>query len=394
MRVMKGSLIEILACPACLTAPLEIQIRTRRYDEIVEADLLCPRCRASYRVEDGIPIMLTDLSRQKTQDGTERKLQEKHKEVREANITYYDAVAQVYEDEVEQEVHQSESNQRRMDRIVESLARKTEGRLFLDLGCGTGNVLKLGNRHFHRAVGLDVSLNMLKVARQNGLEVIQGDTLFLPFKPSLFDAVSIFSVLHHIYDYNLAFSQIGRVLKTGGYLYSDWDPTRKPQPSDRKIAWGIYRLLHGAFEGIRPLKHKLRLALKRQNPETTPVNFAKIRPDLTETQAKAEFHNITDESNRGIDFRKVESQLVAQGFQEIQPTYHQSGLTVDQLRGVPLIKTRLLAGLGFDPEPFLENIQILARKGVDVRKQTSQPGAGELQKRQTRDPRHEPAIAS
>jgi len=361
---MKESLIEILACPACQTTPLEMQVRTRRCEEIVQADLLCPRCRVCYPVKDGIPIMLTHSDRQKLQEMTDSESQNKHTEVRDANITYYDAVAEVYDDEVEQTVHQSESNQRRMDQIVESLARKTKGNLFLDLGCGTGNVLKLGQRHFGRTIGVDVSLNMLKVARRNGLEAVQADTLFLPFKASVFDVVSVFSVLHHIYDYHLVFRQVSRVLKAGGYLYSDWDPVRKPLPTDRKFAWGIYQLVHGVFEGIRPLKHKLRLVLKTQDSKSDPVDFAKIRPDLMETQAKAEFHNITDKSRRGLDFSTVKGQLEAQGFGEIQSTYHQSGLRVDQLSGVPSLKARLLAGLGFDPEPFLENIQILARKGT------------------------------
>ncbi len=359
---MKEDLIDVLSCPACLTAPLEMQVRVYRCNEIIEADLLCLRCGNRYSVRDGIPIMLLDPDPRSSGQAIDVNSETKHREVRDANITYYDAVAEVYEDEVEQAVHQSEFNQRRMERIVKSLAQETEGNLFLDLGCGTGNILKLGQKHFQKAVGVDVSLNMLKVARRSGLEVVQADVLFLPFKKSIFDVVSIFSVLHHILDYSLAFGQIGRILKAGGYLYSDWDPTKKPRPTDRKAAWGIYRLVHGVFEGIRPLRNRLRLRAMPRDHQASPVNFARIRPDLTTTQAKAEFHNMTDESHRGVDFLRVKSQLETQGFEEIQPTYHQSGLRLDQLSGVPRLKARLLSGLGFDPEPFLENIQILARK--------------------------------
>ncbi len=282
--------------------------------------------------------------------------------MRDANIVYYDAVAEVYQNEVEQCIHQGEENQRRVRQVVMDLAQKTQRKLFLDLGCGTGNLLKWGAVHFQRAVGVDVSFNMLRMARHNGLEVVQADALFLPFRKSICDVVSIFSVLHHIVDYGLVFGQVQRVLKSGGYLYSDWDPTRKPQPTDRRTAWGVYRLVHGMFEGIQPLKHRLRLCLQHHHSNTDPINFALLRPDLTETQAKAEFHNITHESCRGLDFLRVKSQLEAEGFEEIKPTYHQSGRTLKQLTGVPFLKARLLAGLGFDPEPFLENIQILARK--------------------------------
>ena len=376
---MKNDLIDLLACPACQTSPLEIQVRSRRAEEITEADLTCSRCGRSYPVKDGIPVMLTNLDEQPSsqvdnQKGgkdIDQKPNKMHKEVREANIAYYDAVAEVYEDEVEQAIHQSDSNQKRMDEIIKGLSEKTQKGLFLDLGCGTGNVLKLGNKHFKRAIGVDISFNMLKVARQSNLEVIQADTLSLPFKPSLFDVVSIFSVLHHLYDYHLVFNQMSRVLKICGYLYSDWDPTKKPSPGDRKIAWGIYQLVHTLFAALRPVKHKLKLVLKREDSAIAPVNFMKMRPDLKEIHAKAEFHNITEEQRRGIDFEMAKNQLELQGFGDIQPFYHQSGLSIDQLKGVPFLKSRLLAHLGFDPEPFLENILILAKKKRELPEKTS-----------------------
>jgi ubiquinone/menaquinone biosynthesis C-methylase UbiE/uncharacterized protein YbaR (Trm112 family) len=359
---MKQDLIDVLSCPACLNAPLEMQVHVCRCNEIVQADLFCQRCGNRYSVRDGIPVMLLDADTRSSGQTTDGSFETKHREVRDANIVYYDAVAEVYQNEVEQSIHQGEENQRRVRQVVMDLSQKTPGKLFLDLGCGTGNLLKWGAMYFEKAVGVDVSFNMLRMARQNGLEVVQADALFLPFRKSICDVVSIFSVLHHIVDYGLVFGQVQRVLRSGGYLYSDWDPTRKPRPADRRVAWGIYRLVHGMFEGIRPLSHRLRLCLKQRDSSTDPIDFALLRPDLTETQAKAEFHNITRESCRGLDFIRVKSQLEAEGFQEIEPTYHQSGRTLNQLTGVPFLKARLLAGLGFDPEPFLENIQILARK--------------------------------
>jgi ubiquinone/menaquinone biosynthesis C-methylase UbiE/uncharacterized protein YbaR (Trm112 family) len=363
---MKADLIDLLLCPVCQAGPLEIHIRDRRVQEIIEADLTCQHCGRSYPVTEGIPVMLADTDGQQRSSETLCSSSHRHREVREANIEYYDAVAEVYEDEVEQAVHQGDSNQRRVETMVKDLAEKTRNDLFLDLGCGTGNVLKLGNKYFKRAIGVDISFNMLKAARQNNLEVVQADVLSLPFHSSLFDVVSVFSVLHHIYDYQKVFAQISRVLKRGGYLYSDWDPTRKPSPGERRVAWGIYRLVHGLFAALSPIKHRLKPLLRPEDSATAPLNFMKIRPDLEEVHAKAEFHNITEEERRGIDFEKVESQLQRQGFDDIRPSYHQSGLSYDQLRGVPYLKSRLLAALGFDPEPFLENILILARKKKDL----------------------------
>jgi ubiquinone/menaquinone biosynthesis C-methylase UbiE/uncharacterized protein YbaR (Trm112 family) len=356
---MKNNLLEILACPICPESSLDLKIFNQKKDEILLGELRCSNCNETYLIQEGIPRMVP----RPQGNFVEKKNQNpEHYEVREANIAYYDSVAEVYENEVEQAIHQCDFNQRRIDQMVRSLAEKTQKELFLDLGCGTGNVLKFGKKYFKRAIGVDISFNMLKQARQNGLEVIQGDILFLPFKPLLFDVVSIFSVLHHIYDYNQVFTQIHRLLKNGGYLYSDWDPTKKPSPDGRKIAWGIYQLTHNLFSSLRAVKGKLKPVLKKENPENSPLEFLKIRPDLKQIHSKAEFHNITKEEERGIDFQIVKSQLELQSFGEIQSFYHQSGLPLDQLRGVPFLKSKLLSFLGFDPEPFLENILILAKK--------------------------------
>ena len=362
---MKNDMLEILACPNCPEASLDLKIFNQENSEITLGELSCPNCKETYPIQDGIPRMVP----RPQGNFVEKKNQNlKHYEVRDANITYYDSVAEVYEDEVEQAIHQHDFNQRRMDQMVKSLSEKTQRELFLDLGCGTGNVLKFGKKYFKRAIGVDISFNMIKQARQNGLEVIQGDILFLPFKSSLFNVVSIFSVLHHIYDYNQVFAQIHRLLKNGGYLYSDWDPTKKPSPDSRKFSWGIYQLAHNLFSKTEAVKERLKFLFKENNSKTAPINFLEMRPDLKEINAKAEFHNITKVEERGIDFLKVRNQLELQGFIDIQTFYHQSGLALDQLKGVPFLKSKLLTFLGFDPEPFLENILILATKKGNLEK--------------------------
>ena len=361
---MKSDLLEILACPCCPDSSLNLRVFKQERGEIFLGELRCSACNEIYLIQDGIPRMIPRTKECSTEarKDSQRELDLKHYEVREANITYYDSVAEVYEDEIEQAVHQSESNQRRIDQMVKSLAEKTQKELFLDLGCGTGNVLKFGEKYFRRALGIDISFNMLKQTKRNNLEVIQADTLFLPFKSSLFDVVSIFSVLHHIYDYHPVFNQIKRVLKNGGYLYSDWDPTKKPSPDARKISWGIYQLVHNLYSSLKTAKEKLKFIFKVDNSNKASIDFLKMRPDLKEINAKAEFHNIRKVEERGIDFLTVKNQLELQGFADIQAFYHESGLTLDQLTGVPFLKSRLLAFLGFDPEPFLENILVLAKK--------------------------------
>jgi ubiquinone/menaquinone biosynthesis C-methylase UbiE/uncharacterized protein YbaR (Trm112 family) len=354
---MKNDLLEILACPCCPDSSLNLRVFKQERDEIFSGELRCSACNEIYPIREGIPMMIPRL--QKDPQG---ELNLKHCEVREANITYYDSVAEVYENEIEQAVHQSELNQRRMDQMVRGLAEKTQKELFLDLGCGTGNILKFGKKYFRRAVGIDISFNMLKQAKRNNLEVIQADTLFLPFKSSLFDVVSIFSVLHHIYDYNSVFNQIQRVLKKGGYLYSDWDPTKKPMVDDKKISWRIYQSVDILFSLLRPFKAKIKSIVKVENLQKAPIDFLKIRPDLKEINTKAEFHNMTKEKERGIDFDALEKSLIENDFINIQPTFHWSGKSIGQL-SLPL-RTRFffLRFQDYPIERFMENIMIVTQK--------------------------------
>ena len=187
---MRNDLLKILACPCCPDASLDLRVFKREKDEIISGELKCSICHQTYLVQEGIPRMVPPAQKDSLKNHDL-----KHQEVREANITYYDSVAEVYEGEIEQAIHQCDFNQKRIDQMVKSLAEKTQRELFLDLGCGTGNVLKFGRKYFQRAVGVDVSFNMLKQARQSGLEVVQADILSLPFKSKVFDVVSIFSVL-------------------------------------------------------------------------------------------------------------------------------------------------------------------------------------------------------
>jgi len=222
--------------------------------------------------------------------------------------------------------------------------------------------LKFGKKYFRRAVGIDISFNMLKQAKRNNLEVIQADTLFLPFKSSLFDVVSIFSVLHHIYDYHPVFNQIKRVLKNGGYLYSDWDPTKKPMVDYKKISWRIYQSVDLLFSLLRPFKAKIKSIVKVENLQKAPIDFLKIRPDLKEINTKAEFHNMTKEKERGIDFDALEKSLIENDFINIQPTFHWSGKSIGQL-SLPL-RTRFffLRFQDYPIERFMENIMIVTQK--------------------------------
>ena len=98
-------------------------------------------------------------------------------------------------------------------------------RALLDLGTGTGRMLELFAPDIERGLGLDLSLDMLALARARldraGLKhcsVRQGDIHDLALPRDAFDAVIIHQVLHFLDDSARAIREAARVLRLGGRL--------------------------------------------------------------------------------------------------------------------------------------------------------------------------------
>jgi len=98
-------------------------------------------------------------------------------------------------------------------------------RKLLDLGTGTGRMLELLAPQIERGLGLDLSLDMLSLARARldraGLRhcsVRQGDIYDLALRKDSFDAVVIHQVLHFLEDGARAIEEAARVLRPGGRL--------------------------------------------------------------------------------------------------------------------------------------------------------------------------------
>jgi ubiquinone/menaquinone biosynthesis C-methylase UbiE len=98
-------------------------------------------------------------------------------------------------------------------------------RSLLDLGTGTGRMLELFAGKIERGLGLDLSLDMLALARERldrpgfkHCSVRHGDIYDLPLPRDSFDAVIIHQVLHFLDDSGRAIREAARVLRPGGRL--------------------------------------------------------------------------------------------------------------------------------------------------------------------------------
>jgi len=110
------------------------------------------------------------------------------------------------------------------DAIRTALAGKPM-RALLDLGTGTGRMLELFAADIERGLGLDLSRDMLALARERldrgGLRhcsVRQGDIYDLALPRDSFDVVIIHQVLHFLDDSARAIREAARVLRPGGFL--------------------------------------------------------------------------------------------------------------------------------------------------------------------------------
>jgi ubiquinone/menaquinone biosynthesis C-methylase UbiE/DNA-binding transcriptional ArsR family regulator len=110
------------------------------------------------------------------------------------------------------------------DAIRGALANKPI-RSLLDLGTGTGRMLELFANDIERGLGLDLSLDMLALARvrldRAGLRncsVRHGDIYDLALPRDTFDVVIVHQVLHFLDDSARALHEAARVLRPGGRL--------------------------------------------------------------------------------------------------------------------------------------------------------------------------------
>ena len=98
-------------------------------------------------------------------------------------------------------------------------------RELVDIGTGTGRVLELYGAKVDRAVGIDLSHEMLTVARANldkagyaNCQVRQGDMYQLPLASGTFNAAVIHMVLHYADSPGDVIAESARVLREGGRL--------------------------------------------------------------------------------------------------------------------------------------------------------------------------------
>ncbi len=142
-------------------------------------------------------------------------------------------------------------------------------RSLLDLGTGTGRMLELFGPEIERGLGLDLSLDMLLLARDRleraGLKncsVRQGDLYDLPLSNDSYDVIILHQVLHVLDDGGRAIKEAARVLRPGGrLLVVDFAPHEqeflREQFAHRRLGFTPETVTQWIVQsGLEPVMHK------------------------------------------------------------------------------------------------------------------------------------------
>lgn len=126
-------------------------------------------------------------------------------------------------------------HRKKVQLIVELLAaeKKNPAKMtWLDVGCGQGDLLRLGRGLFRGAVGCDPARTMLPVNHEIPV-VVQPSPEQLPFEDGSMDFVTAVCVFHHVHGAARAAlaREIQRVLAPGGYFclieHNPWNPVTR-----------------------------------------------------------------------------------------------------------------------------------------------------------------------
>ncbi|HEU4558169.1 MAG TPA: class I SAM-dependent methyltransferase [Longimicrobium sp.] len=122
--------------------------------------------------------------------------------------------------------HRDDDEAERAVALIAAHAALPAGSAVLDLACGAGRHVEHLRDHGYRAFGLDLSHDLLQVARSDGLPVVRGDMRALPVRggtvamvTSFFTSFGYFPDEH---DDECVLAEIRRVLKPGGLFAVDF----------------------------------------------------------------------------------------------------------------------------------------------------------------------------
>lgn len=232
---MRRATLDLLECPHCRSdKPLEISIDRQTDDgDIVEGQLLCTGCAASYAITNSVPRFVS------------------------ADEDYCGNFGFQWQHWKDIQIDRLSGHTLSADRFFQDSRWSRDwlkGKLILDAGCGAGRFTDVAASHGATVMACDLSdaIDACRaVTKDHGdrVECLQASILDLPFRKGVFDAVYCMGVIQHTPDPKTVMSSLPAYLKPGG-----------------RLAYNFYE--EGFWRRLQLIKYALRLITPR-----LPINW-------------------------------------------------------------------------------------------------------------------------
>ncbi|MGB3615657.1 MAG: class I SAM-dependent methyltransferase [Elainellaceae cyanobacterium] len=131
-----------------------------------------------------------------------------------------------------------------------------DDKVVVDIGCGPGNVYATLGGQPALMIGVDISLDALKMAQHIGYTPLLADAQKLPLKSGFADIVMLNGTIHHCDDMAVVLSEAARLVKPGGLLVTDLDPQVSARNYQGLGLWFDHARRHPIRELMRPSQRR------------------------------------------------------------------------------------------------------------------------------------------
>jgi 2-polyprenyl-3-methyl-5-hydroxy-6-metoxy-1,4-benzoquinol methylase len=186
---------------------------------------------------------------------------------------------------------------------VDSIQCSSEGRRYLDVGCGNGFITELVAPGFDEVVGIDVEETRLEDFRAHAgskstFQILLMSAARIEFPSEFFPFITSFEVLEHVPDLDASAHEIVRVCRRGGIIVVSvpqvWFPFEN---HGARIGKWIYSGKVPVLPYMRPLHRKCSLARVFSSAEMDRLFLSKGMELLGTSYAPPQFERAAAQAN-------------------------------------------------------------------------------------------------
>jgi ubiquinone/menaquinone biosynthesis C-methylase UbiE/uncharacterized protein YbaR (Trm112 family) len=247
---------DILVCPECRGHLTSIEGPVAEVPEAFRSPsaLSCDSCERRYPIVDDIHVLWSDelraalCSASTTTPGAV---------VKAANAQIYNEVSAEYDTHY----RSAENYQRVLARLAMLVSRivgsSTPAPVYVDVGCGTSTGLPVEQRLLPLRIGVDISLENLRLIKRTGANAVLADGERLPFSDGSIGLVSCLAALHHLPKPDVFFEEARRILSSEGIVLTAGDPSSDflSMRAPARAVWALRKPVYRLLARFRPGYH-------------------------------------------------------------------------------------------------------------------------------------------